>query len=124
MISLCLTKLRGLRSKTPKKESEWQRAGLKAKRLRKRLVHHTADTNLVHTQCGILSFQMLRRFLYTAARASQMGAVDPLADGAANPSKNPDKGSRVGKYGDARDKVNADTTSRLRYTGHYVCVRI
>ncbi|KAH9951658.1 DNA photolyase [Amylocystis lapponica] len=57
--------------------------------------------------------EMLRRFLCTATRSSQMGAVDPLADGAVAPSKNPSKASRVGKYKDARDKVDADTTSRL-----------
>lgn len=62
--------------------------------------------------------EMLRRFLYTRTRASQMGEVDPLADGAKEVEKNPAKDSRVGKYKDARDKVNADTTSRLRYVAY------
>ncbi|OBZ70312.1 Deoxyribodipyrimidine photo-lyase [Grifola frondosa] len=57
--------------------------------------------------------QMLDRFLHTSARTSQLGATDPLADGAKAPSKSPDKESRVGKYKDARDRVDADTTSRL-----------
>lgn len=60
--------------------------------------------------------EMLRRFLYTKSRSSQMGEVDPLAEGHQNAEKNPAKDSRIGKYKDARDKVNADTTSRLRYT--------
>lgn len=57
---------------------------------------------------------MLRRFLYTKGRSSQFGAVDPLAPGE-HDSKNPTKDSRVGKYKDARDKVNIDSTSRLRW---------
>ena len=57
--------------------------------------------------------EMLSRFLRTKARASQMGAVDPLAVGAIEPKK-PTADSRVGKYKDARDRVDSDTTSRLR----------
>ena len=57
--------------------------------------------------------EMLRRFLYSKARSSQLGAADPLSDGATEP-KNQLKDSRVGKYKDARDRVDADTTSRLR----------
>ncbi|TCD68221.1 hypothetical protein EIP91_011393 [Steccherinum ochraceum] len=57
--------------------------------------------------------EMLRRFLYTKSRSSQMGEVDPLAEGAKEAEKNPAKDSRIGKYNVARDKVNADTTSRL-----------
>ncbi|KAH8105917.1 DNA photolyase, FAD-binding/Cryptochrome [Cristinia sonorae] len=56
--------------------------------------------------------EMLLRFLYTKSRGSQLGQVDPLADGAKAPDKNP-KDSRVGKYKDARDRLDADTTSRL-----------
>ncbi|KAI0353585.1 hypothetical protein OH77DRAFT_1407066 [Trametes cingulata] len=55
--------------------------------------------------------EMLYRFLNTAARASQFGAVDPLADGAK--PVDPTKQSRLGKYKDARDRMDADTTSRL-----------
>lgn len=58
---------------------------------------------------------MLQRFLRTKARSSQLGAADPLAKGAAEPQKNPIKDSRIGKYKDARDRVDADTTSRLRF---------
>ncbi|PCH41117.1 hypothetical protein WOLCODRAFT_99878 [Wolfiporia cocos MD-104 SS10] len=54
--------------------------------------------------------QMLDRFLHTMARSSQMGAVDPLAE---DPTRNSTKDTRVGKYKDARDRVDADTTSRL-----------
>lgn len=57
---------------------------------------------------------ILHRFLYTKSRAVQLGAVDPLADGAKEADKNPSKDSRIGKYKDARDKLDADTTSRLR----------
>ncbi|KAG1833381.1 DNA photolyase, FAD-binding/Cryptochrome [Suillus variegatus] len=53
--------------------------------------------------------EMLSRFLYTKARATQLGAVDPLADGA----ENSDKRSRVLLYDEARDKGDKDTTSRL-----------
>lgn len=57
--------------------------------------------------------EMLRRFMHTKARSSQSGAADPLSDGATEP-KNQPKDSRVGNYKDARDRVDADTTSRLR----------
>ncbi|KAI1795162.1 DNA photolyase, FAD-binding/Cryptochrome [Ganoderma leucocontextum] len=56
--------------------------------------------------------EMLRRFLKTTTRASQLGAVDPLADGAKE-VKDPTKQSRMGKYKDQRDRLDADTTSRL-----------
>ena len=59
--------------------------------------------------------EMLNRFLYTKSRPSQLGEVDPLAGGAEQAGKNPTKESRIGKYKDSRDKVSADTTSRLRY---------
>ena len=57
---------------------------------------------------------MLERFLYTMSRSSQMGAVSPLSEGAKEPTKNPGKGTRIGKYKDERDRLDADTTSRLR----------
>ncbi|KAH9844228.1 DNA photolyase [Rhodofomes roseus] len=56
---------------------------------------------------------MLDRFLHTMSRSSQLGAVDPLSEGAKVPTKNPNKDSRVGKYKDERDRLDADTTSRL-----------
>lgn len=55
----------------------------------------------------------LRRFLQTKARSSQFGAADPLSPGASEPKAGL-KDSRVGRYKDARDRVDADTTSRLR----------
>lgn len=58
--------------------------------------------------------EMLQRFLHTKSRSSQLGDVNPLTDGAKPAEKNPAKDSRIGKYKDARDKVDADTTSRLR----------
>ncbi|KZT74314.1 DNA photolyase [Daedalea quercina L-15889] len=57
--------------------------------------------------------QVLDRFLHTMARSSQLGAVDPLKEGARVPTKNPNRDSRVGKYKDERDRLDADTTSRL-----------
>ncbi|KAL0573011.1 DNA photolyase phr1 [Marasmius crinis-equi] len=53
--------------------------------------------------------QMLDRFLHTKSRSSQMGAVSPLADGAASS----DKATRLLKYGEERDIATKDTTSRL-----------
>ncbi|KAI0661061.1 DNA photolyase, FAD-binding/Cryptochrome [Cubamyces menziesii] len=55
--------------------------------------------------------EMLYRFLNTAARPSQFGAVDPLTKGAKE--VDPTKQSRLGKYKDARDLMDADTTSRI-----------
>ncbi|KZT12525.1 DNA photolyase [Laetiporus sulphureus 93-53] len=57
--------------------------------------------------------QILDRFLHTKSRQSQLGAVDPLSDGAEVSAKSPTKNSRIGQYKGARDKVDADTTSRL-----------
>ncbi|KAM5540439.1 hypothetical protein V8D89_005897 [Ganoderma adspersum] len=56
--------------------------------------------------------EVLRRFLKTATRASQLGAVDPLSDGAKEVN-DPTKQSRMAKYKDQRDRLDADTTSRL-----------
>ncbi|KAG2367271.1 DNA photolyase, FAD-binding/Cryptochrome [Suillus spraguei] len=53
--------------------------------------------------------EMLSRFLYTKARATQLGVADPLADGA----ENSDKRSRILLYDEARDRGDKDTTSRL-----------
>lgn len=55
--------------------------------------------------------QILDRFLHTKSRTSQMGAAEPLSDGA----ENTDKASRIMKYGQDRDNADRDTTSRLRY---------
>ncbi len=52
---------------------------------------------------------MLHRFLSTKARRSQLGAADPLAHGEENQSS-----SRIMKYAEDRDRVDSDTTSRLR----------
>lgn len=60
------------------------------------------------------ALEILNRFLHTKSRSSQLGAVDPLADGAKLVDKNPEKDSRIGKYKDARDRVDSDTTSRMR----------
>ncbi|KAG2141806.1 DNA photolyase, FAD-binding/Cryptochrome [Suillus bovinus] len=53
--------------------------------------------------------EMLFRFLYTKARATQLGAVDPLA----HEAENSDKRSRILLYDEARDRGDKDTTSRL-----------
>lgn len=78
------------------------------------LLKEDADTLRLCWPAGEeIAHEMLRRFLNTKTRPSQLGAVDPLALGAVD-SKNPDRDSRVGRYKDARDRVDADTTSRLR----------
>lgn len=53
---------------------------------------------------------MLHRFLSTKARHSQLGAVDPLAQGEEESQTH----SRIMKYAEDRDRVDSDTTSRLR----------
>ncbi len=59
---------------------------------------------------------MLRQFLRVKAQSSRLGAVGPLACEAGMPSKGSvGRASRVNKDKDARDRVDADTTSRLRY---------
>ena len=66
--------------------------------------------------------EMLKRFLKTKARSSQFADVDPLDTGAGEP-KTGTKDSRIGKYKDARDRVDADTTSRLRWVNRIVLSR-
>ncbi|KAJ3774477.1 DNA photolyase, FAD-binding/Cryptochrome [Lentinula raphanica] len=61
--------------------------------------------------------QVLSRFLHTKSRASQMGAVDPLAEG----EESSDKTSRIMKYGEDRDSADRDTTSRL---SPYLCAGV
>ncbi|KAF5344091.1 hypothetical protein D9758_008838 [Tetrapyrgos nigripes] len=56
-----------------------------------------------------VAFEILDQFLQTKARTSQMGAVDPLANGA----QNSDKASRITKYKVDRDDASRNTTSRL-----------
>ncbi|KAJ7591027.1 DNA photolyase, FAD-binding/Cryptochrome [Mycena floridula] len=53
--------------------------------------------------------EILRRFLTTSSRSSQLGVVDPLADGAEQSTKK----SRIASYDDRRDQADLDTTSRL-----------
>jgi len=53
---------------------------------------------------------MLGRFLHTKSRASQLGPVNPLEDGAESSAK----ASRALTYKDKRDQADRDTTSRLR----------
>ena len=53
---------------------------------------------------------MLGRFLHTKSRASQLGPVNPLEEGAEASTKT----SRVLTYKDKRDQADKDTTSRLR----------
>ena len=57
--------------------------------------------------------EILRRFLHTKARTSQGGAVSPLSPGVSE-AKDALRDSRIGKYKDMRDRVDLDTTSRLR----------
>lgn len=53
---------------------------------------------------------MLEAFLNTKARSSQLGAVNPLSEGA----EKSDVHSRILNYDKDRDKLDRDTTSRLR----------
>ncbi|KAH9943504.1 DNA photolyase, FAD-binding/Cryptochrome [Epithele typhae] len=56
--------------------------------------------------------QMLHQFLKSASHASKLGAVNPL-EGEAKEVKDPGKQSRLGKYKDDRDRLDADSTSRM-----------
>ncbi|EJF61171.1 hypothetical protein DICSQDRAFT_61271 [Dichomitus squalens LYAD-421 SS1] len=56
--------------------------------------------------------EVLRRFLETMSRTSHLGVTDPLSE-SAKMAKNPSTQSRLGKYNDQRDRVDADTTSRM-----------
>lgn len=53
---------------------------------------------------------MLERFLTTKARKSQIGEVSPLTEG----FEFSDKQSRISQYADGRNRVDLDTSSRLR----------
>lgn len=46
----------------------------------------------------------------TKIRSSQLGAVNPLNFGAQNGEKH----SRIYQYAESRDRIDKDTTSRLR----------
>ncbi|KAL1761031.1 DNA photolyase, FAD-binding/Cryptochrome [Schizophyllum commune] len=52
---------------------------------------------------------VLDRFLSTKSRPEQAGGVNPLSQGAEESEKH----ARIQVYGDERDRVNADTTSRI-----------
>ncbi|KAJ3909876.1 DNA photolyase, FAD-binding/Cryptochrome [Lentinula edodes] len=56
-----------------------------------------------------VALQILSLFLHTKSRSSQMGAANPVAEGA----ESSDKASRIMKYGQDRDNADRDTTSRL-----------
>ncbi|KAJ3854237.1 DNA photolyase, FAD-binding/Cryptochrome [Lentinula lateritia] len=56
-----------------------------------------------------VALQILSLFLHTKSRTSQMGAANPVAEGA----ESSDKASRIMKYGQDRDNADRDTTSRL-----------
>ncbi|KAJ3931098.1 MAG: DNA photolyase, FAD-binding/Cryptochrome [Lentinula lateritia] len=56
-----------------------------------------------------VALQILNHFLHTKSRTSQMGAANPVAEGA----ESSDKASRIMKYGQDRDNADRDTTSRL-----------
>ncbi|KAJ3869453.1 DNA photolyase, FAD-binding/Cryptochrome [Lentinula novae-zelandiae] len=56
-----------------------------------------------------VALQILNYFLHTKSRTSQMGAANPVAEGA----ESLDKASRIMKYGQDRDNADRDTTSRL-----------
>ncbi|KAK6974962.1 Deoxyribodipyrimidine photo-lyase [Favolaschia claudopus] len=57
----------------------------------------------------IAANEMLRRFLHTKSRTSQMVPSNPLADGAEDSPKH----SRLSAYDTDRDNADKDTTSRL-----------
>lgn len=54
--------------------------------------------------------QVLSRFLRTKARKTQIGDSSPLADGAEDSGKE----SRIMKYASDRDRVDFDSSSRIR----------
>ncbi|KAJ7764998.1 FAD binding domain of DNA photolyase-domain-containing protein [Mycena maculata] len=56
-----------------------------------------------------VAHDILQRFLRTKSRSSQLGAVDPLAEGA----ENSEKRSRISVYDAERDRADRDTTSRI-----------
>lgn len=66
--------------------------------------------------------EILRRFLHTKTRASQGGAVNPLNLGFSE-AKDSSRDSRIGKYKDMRDRVDMDTTSRLRSVSASITAR-
>lgn len=73
-----------------------------------------ATSSVVHMRLPIpqplTPVQMLERFLRTKSRASQLGAANPLEEGAESSAK----ASRALSYKDKRDQADRDTTSRLR----------
>ncbi|KAF9569316.1 hypothetical protein CPC08DRAFT_623471 [Agrocybe pediades] len=53
--------------------------------------------------------RVLERFLTTKRRTSQLGGADPLSNGAEACNKH----NRAAKYGNDRDRLDSDTTSRI-----------
>lgn len=107
-----LSTSKALRWKTPKSESVYGHAGRRERAPPERCVCKSAIPRMPGSMFVHL-LKVLSRFMNTMARTSQLGAVDPLADGEKAPTKDP-KGTRIGKYNSARDRVDADTTSRMR----------
>ena len=56
------------------------------------------------------SLKIMGRFLHTKSRVSQLGAANPLEEGAESSTK----ASRALNYKEKRDQADKDTTSRLR----------
>jgi hypothetical protein len=68
---------------------------------------------LYHVKGGLSNImrpKMLRRFLRTTSRHTQLGLADPLYEGAETSGKK----SRAMVYKDDRDRADRDSTSRLR----------
>ncbi|KAF9534204.1 DNA photolyase, FAD-binding/Cryptochrome [Crepidotus variabilis] len=63
----------------------------------------------VHPAGEEVAGKLLDVFLHTKSRSSQLGAVNPLADG----SQKANAQTRILNYGKDRDRVDKDTTSRL-----------
>ena len=59
---------------------------------------------------NMLRPKMLRRFIRTKPRHTQLGLADPLYEGA----ETSEKKSRAMVYNDDRDRADRDSTSRLR----------
>ena len=59
---------------------------------------------------NIMTPKMLRRFLHTKSRHTQLGLADPLCEGVETSGKK----SRAMVYKDDRDRADRDSTSRLR----------
>lgn len=78
-------------------------------------IHNFSELNII-----VFSAQMLDRFLNTKARISQIGEVSPLAEGAVSSAKD----SRISQYAEGRNRVDLDTSSRLRFAQFCLCILI